>query len=157
LLVEVLHSFSLLNPGSHLVSVNVTAVQGVGGGGILSSTEIIVADPLHWRGNFMGRKCAILQKLSVASADSVIFLLQGYGQSRASLNLRLVVPSRPAGIGVGCSVGTLVLATTQSNSPFCMLDLNLPLSGVSTILFFFLNLRTPQDSLRDKLARMDWM
>jgi hypothetical protein len=39
-----------------------------------------------------------------------------------------------------------------------MLDLNLPLSGVAILLvFFFLNLRTPQDSLRDKLARMDWM
>jgi MFS family permease len=37
-------------------TTNVTAIQGVGGGGILSLTEIIVADlvPLRERGTFMG-------------------------------------------------------------------------------------------------------
>jgi MFS family permease len=42
---------------THVLSqLPVTAIQGVGGGGILSLTEIIVADlvPLRERGTFMG-------------------------------------------------------------------------------------------------------
>lgn len=37
-------------------------------------------------------------------------------------------------------------------------DLNLPVSGVAALLVvLFLKLRTPEGSLLEKLARMDWV
>lgn len=44
---------------------------------------------------------------------------------------------------------------TQSNR---VIDLNLPVSGVAALLVvIFLRLRTPEGSMREKLARMDWL
>ena len=37
-------------------------------------------------------------------------------------------------------------------------DLNLPLAGISLVLVaLFLRVRTPEGSMKDKLARVDWM
>ncbi|KAG8903877.1 hypothetical protein FRB99_002613 [Tulasnella sp. 403] len=96
-------------------------IQGVGGGGILSLTEIVVADlvPLSKRGTYMGLIAAVW---AVASA-------------------------------IGPPVGG---AFSQSNWRW-LFYINLPLTGIAMVLvFFFLRMKTPQDDLRTKLARMDW-
>jgi len=80
------------------------------------------------------------------------------GQSQALWDPRSAVPSQLVGTGVGYSV-------RHNRHPFHKYiqlipvpDLNLPLSAIAILLvFFFLTLRTPQESLREKLARMDWM
>jgi hypothetical protein len=67
-----------------------------------------------------------------------------------------VVRLRAVGIGVGFSVSSSSLI--MAHNLLSIVDLNLPLSGVAILLvFFFLKLRTPISSLREKLARMDWM
>lgn len=38
------------------------------------------------------------------------------------------------------------------------IDMNLPLTGIAmTLVAFFLHLKTPEDDLKTKLKRMDWM
>ena len=39
-----------------------------------------------------------------------------------------------------------------------VLDLNLPLAGIAFVLVaVFLRVKTPEGSMRDKLARVDWL
>ncbi|KAG8980678.1 hypothetical protein FRB90_007547 [Tulasnella sp. 427] len=98
------------------------AVQGVGSGGIISMTAIVVGDlvPLSKRGAYMGLIAAVW---AVASA-------------------------------IGPPVGG---AFSQTNWRW-LFYLNLPLTGIATALVLaFLHLKVPQDNLRSKMRRMDWI
>ncbi|KAG9089342.1 hypothetical protein FS749_001406 [Ceratobasidium sp. UAMH 11750] len=98
------------------------AIQGIGGGGILTLTDIIVADlvPLAERGPYLGIVGAVW---AVASA-------------------------------IGPPVGG-VFAESNWRWLFYM---NLPLAGIAVALVLaFLQLKTPKASLKDKMARIDWI
>ncbi|KAG8901972.1 hypothetical protein FRC01_009698, partial [Tulasnella sp. 417] len=97
-------------------------IQGIGGGGILATAEIVVADmvPLRQRGAYMGAFGAIW---AIASA-------------------------------IGPPVGG---AFSQSSWRW-LFYMNLPLAAVALVLVWvFLRLKVPQDDLRSKMRRMDWI
>ncbi|KIO20425.1 hypothetical protein M407DRAFT_29949, partial [Tulasnella calospora MUT 4182] len=97
-------------------------IQGMGGGGILATSEIVVADmvPLRQRGAYMGAIGAIY---AIASA-------------------------------IGPPIGG---AFSQSNWRW-LFYMNLPLSAIAlALVWFFLHLKVPQDDLRSKMQRMDWI
>ncbi|KAG8971241.1 hypothetical protein FRC05_011340 [Tulasnella sp. 425] len=98
------------------------AIQGIGGGGILATTTIVVGDlvPLRKRGAYMGLIVAIW---AVASA-------------------------------IGPPVGG---AFSERNWRW-LFYLNLPLTAIAMVLvWLFLHLKVPQDDLRSKMRRMDWI
>ncbi|KAJ7624051.1 major facilitator superfamily domain-containing protein [Mycena polygramma] len=97
-------------------------IQGLGGGGIISLTQIIVSDlvSLRERGTFNG----------------------------------LISISYSIGVGIGPVVGGSLASTGQWRWLFY---LNLPICGLAAILvFFFLRLRTPPGTLRDKFTLIDY-
>ncbi|KAF8810805.1 MFS general substrate transporter [Phlegmacium glaucopus] len=100
-------------------------VQGVGSGGILSLTEIILADlvPLSERGAYQG--------------------MIGLIWSIASI------------------VGPIIGGAFAQRRDFTwrgLFYLNLPLTGISMLLcLFFLNLKIPHQTFRDKFRRIDWI
>ncbi|TBU37707.1 major facilitator superfamily domain-containing protein [Dichomitus squalens] len=96
-------------------------VQGIGSGGILNLSEIIVSDlvPLAERGMFMGIFSGVWALAS----------------------------------GVGPPIGG---ALSQANAWRWIFYLNLPLIGIAFFLvLFFLRVRTPPGSVREKLSRLD--
>ncbi|KAG9050253.1 hypothetical protein FS837_006694 [Tulasnella sp. UAMH 9824] len=98
------------------------AIQGMGGGGILASAEIVVADmvTLRQRGAYMGAFGAIW---AIASA-------------------------------IGPPVGG---AFSQSSWRW-LFYINLALPAIALVLvWFFFRLKVPQDDLRSKMRRMDWI
>ncbi|KAJ6472376.1 major facilitator superfamily domain-containing protein [Mycena vitilis] len=98
-------------------------IQGLGGGGIISLTQIIVSDlvSLRERGTFNG----------------------------------LISISYSIGVGIGPVVGGSLASTGQWRWLFY---LNLPICGLAAILvFFFLRLRTPPGTLREKFALIDYL
>ncbi|KZO94642.1 MFS multidrug transporter [Calocera viscosa TUFC12733] len=98
-------------------------VQGLGGGGILSLAEIIVADlvPLRERGVYQGILGSVW---AFASA-------------------------------IGPPIGGALAQAGQWRWLFYM---NLPLCAIAFgLTFYFLRLKRPEGSLRDKLARIDWI
>ncbi|KAJ7267576.1 iron permease [Mycena haematopus] len=107
-------------------------IQGLGGGGIISLTQIIVADlvSLRERGSFNGL-------ISMQTSDT------DCSQRAYAI-----------GIGVGPIVGGGLAAVGQWRWLFY---LNIPICGVAAILVIvFLRLRTPSGTLREKLARIDY-
>ncbi|KIO20426.1 hypothetical protein M407DRAFT_220692 [Tulasnella calospora MUT 4182] len=97
-------------------------IQGMGGGGILATGEIVIADmvPLRQRGAYMGALGAVW---GIASA-------------------------------IGPPIGG---AFSQSNWRW-LFYMNLPLSAIAlALVWFFLHLKVPQDDLRSKMSRMDWI
>ncbi|KDE09667.1 hypothetical protein MVLG_00073 [Microbotryum lychnidis-dioicae p1A1 Lamole] len=98
------------------------AIQGIGGGGILTMTEIVVVDlvPLAERGAFFGIFGAVW---ALASA-------------------------------IGPPIGG---ALASAEAWRWLFYLNLPLTGVAAVLVvFFLRIKAPQTTLKDKLAQMDY-
>ncbi|TBU55384.1 MFS general substrate transporter [Dichomitus squalens] len=98
-------------------------VQGIGSGGILNLSDIIISDlvPLAERGMFMG---IFMSVWALAS-------------------------------GVGPPVGG---ALSKANAWRWIFYLNLPLTGVAFFfVLFFLRVRTPSGSVREKLARLDFV
>ena len=76
------------------------------------------------------------------------------------LGLWLEVLLQSTASGDGCSVSDFTLHIECKGCATNLLptDLNLPVSGVAALLVIvFLNLRTPEGSLSEKLGRMDWM
>lgn len=99
------------------------AVQGAGGGGILSITSIIISDlvPLRERAIYNG---LIGLTWAVASAIGPV-------------------------VGGGLA---------QRGQWRWLFYLNLPVVGVAAILItLFVKMKTPEGSLKEKLARMDWI
>ncbi|KAJ3481251.1 hypothetical protein NLI96_g7790 [Meripilus lineatus] len=97
-------------------------VQGLGGGGIMNMTNIIVSDlvPLAERGLYQG--------------------LLGLTWSLAS--------------GIGPPIGG---ALAERASWRWLFYLNLPLTGIAFgLVLIFLQVRTPEGSMGEKLARVDW-
>ncbi|KIP05339.1 hypothetical protein PHLGIDRAFT_25152 [Phlebiopsis gigantea 11061_1 CR5-6] len=97
-------------------------VQGVGGGAIISLTEIIISDlvPLAERGIFQG-----IIGLTWALA-----------------------------CGVGPPLGGVIAGANWR----WLFYMNLPLSGIALVLvWFFLSVRTPDGSMREKFARIDFL
>ncbi|SCZ90253.1 BZ3500_MvSof-1268-A1-R1_Chr1-3g01871 [Microbotryum saponariae] len=98
------------------------AIQGIGGGGILTMTEIVVVDlvPLAERGAFFGIFGAVW---AFASA-------------------------------IGPPIGG---ALASAGAWRWLFYLNLPLTGVAAVLvIFFLRIKAPQTTLKEKLAQMDY-
>ncbi|THG95258.1 hypothetical protein EW026_g6357 [Hermanssonia centrifuga] len=98
-------------------------IQGLGGGGIISLTEILTSDlvPLAERGLYQG--------------------------------MLALTWSFAAGIGppIGGSIA-------EKASWRWLFYINLPLTGLALILvFFFLHVRTPVGSIKEKLALVDWV
>ncbi|KAJ7066111.1 iron permease [Mycena amicta] len=101
------------------------AVQGVGGGGVLALSEILIADlvPLAERGAYQGFLALVW---SVGSC-------------------------------IGPPVGG-ALANVDGKAWRWLFWLNLPLCGMSFILVaLFLHVKTPEGSVRSKLAQVDWI
>ncbi|KAF7335243.1 MFS domain-containing protein [Mycena sanguinolenta] len=110
---------------------------GIGGGGILNLSEILVADlvPLAERGLYQGLVGFIW---SFASCIGWCFGKQG---------------SQGVEISVLCVVFLALCYMTFTDS----LVLNLPLTAIAFILvFWFLSVRHPEGSVRSKLAQVDW-
>ncbi|KAF7308132.1 MFS domain-containing protein [Mycena chlorophos] len=100
-------------------------VQGIGGGGILALSEILIADlvPLAERGIYQGFLAVIW---SLASS-------------------------------IGPPIGG-ALANVNHKAWRWLFFLNLPLCGLSFFLvLFFLRVRSPPGSVREKLAQVDWI
>ncbi|KAH9847848.1 MFS multidrug transporter [Lenzites betulinus] len=98
-------------------------VQGVGGGGIINMSSIIVSDlvPLVERGAYQG----------------------------------IVVLAWAFAAAIGPIVGG---SLAQKASWRWLFYINLPLAGAAFVLVaIFLRVRTPEGSLRSKLARVDWI
>ncbi|KAJ7065624.1 iron permease [Mycena amicta] len=101
------------------------AVQGVGGGGILSLSEILIADlvPLAERGAYQG----------------FLALVWSIGSC------------------IGPPIGG-ALASVDGKAWRWLFWLNLPLCGMSFILVALcLHVKTPEGTLRSKLAQVDWI
>ena len=59
-------------------------------------------------------------------------------------------------LGDGYSVSCSLCLTTVNDA--CSEDLNLPLTGIAFVLvLFFLRVRTPPGSVREKLSKLDWL
>lgn len=58
-----------------------------------------------------------------------------------------------------CKLVSLSSSCFESSQPHILVtDLNIPISGVSfALVLFFLKLRKPPGTFREKLAKMDWM
>lgn len=59
-----------------------------------------------------------------------------------------------------CKLYVLTIDFSMTNRYICVcwLDMNLPICGVvGFLVFFFLRLKIPPGSLREKLGRVDWM
>ncbi|CAK5276094.1 unnamed protein product [Mycena citricolor] len=100
-------------------------IQGIGGGGILNLTEVLMADlvPLAERGLYQG--------------------LDGLVWSFASC--------------IGPPIGG-ALATHNKKAWRWLFFLNLPLSGLAFILvMIFLRVKTPPGTVKEKLAKVDWI
>ncbi|KAJ7629491.1 iron permease [Mycena polygramma] len=107
-------------------------IQGLGGGGIISLTQIIVADlvSLRERGSFNGL-------ISMQALNGMI--------DRAYA----------LGVGIGPIVGGGLTSIGQWRWLFY---LNIPICGLAAILvILFLRLRTPPGTLREKFARVDYL
>ncbi|GAA6020017.1 hypothetical protein JCM10207_006760 [Rhodosporidiobolus poonsookiae] len=99
------------------------SIQGIGGGGILTMTEIVVTDlvPLAERGQWFGLIGSIW---ALASA-------------------------------IGPPIGGALANAGQWRWLFY---LNLPLTGIAMVLiFFFLDIKVPKTTLKEKLALMDYV
>lgn len=60
--------------------------------------------------------------------------------------------------GAGCSVSLRTRTVEYLAKVTPGTDLNLPVVGVAAILItLFVKMKTPEGSLKEKLARMDWM
>ncbi|KAF7306029.1 MFS domain-containing protein [Mycena chlorophos] len=100
-------------------------IQGVGGGGILTLSEILVADlvPLSERGIYAGLVALVWALASL----------------------------------VGPAIGG-ALASTGTKTWRWLFYLNLPICGLSAlIVIFYLSVRTPEGTIRSKLAKIDWI
>ncbi|MCJ1281746.1 hypothetical protein MMC26_001069 [Xylographa opegraphella] len=114
------------------------SLQGVGGGGIVAMTEIVVTDliPLRYRGAWTG---AIASMYALGSVSGPII-----GGAFAVVNWRWIVSSGNA------SQGLPLLIMNQ-------LYINLPFIGVAYVLVpLFLRLNFVTSSLISKLRRIDW-
>ncbi|KAK4050283.1 hypothetical protein OIV83_003604 [Microbotryomycetes sp. JL201] len=99
------------------------SIQGVGGGGILTMTEIVITDllPLSDRGPFFGILGSVW---AIASA-------------------------------IGPPIGG---ALASAGAWRWLYYLNLPLTGIALVLvLFFLKIKEPQTTLKEKLAQMDYV
>ena len=135
-----------------------TAVQGIGSGGILNLSEIIVSDlvPLAERGMFMG---IISSVWAIASGMgppivSVAVICVVYGALIYLVCVRVVLlPRRMHGVGFSVSSRPSAVHVCLSD---CRIDVNLPLTGIAFILvLLFLRVRTPPRSIGEKLSRLD--
>ncbi|CAK5262641.1 unnamed protein product [Mycena citricolor] len=100
-------------------------IQGIGGGGILNLTEILIADlvPLAERGLYQG--------------------LVGLMWSLAS--------------SIGPPIGG-ALASRGNKAWRWLFFLNLPLTGLAFLLVtIYLNVKTPPGTVKEKLAKVDWL
>ncbi|KAF7365715.1 MFS domain-containing protein [Mycena venus] len=100
------------------------AIQGIGGGGILTLTEIITADlvPLAERGLYQGL-IALVWALASFSGPPI-----GGGLSQGGKSWRW------------------------------LFYLNLPVGGTAfALVLVFLSVKRPEGSIRDKLAKVDWV
>lgn len=105
------------------VAIAGRAIQGAGGGGILTMTEMVIVDlvPLADRGPFFGILGSVW---AIASA-------------------------------IGPPVGG---ALASAGAWRWLYYLNLPLTGMALVLvFFFLRLKEPKTSARERLAQMDYV
>ncbi|ORY69454.1 iron permease [Leucosporidium creatinivorum] len=99
------------------------AIAGIGGGGILTMTEIVIVDllPLAERGAFFGIVGSVW---AIASA-------------------------------IGPPIGGALASAGQWRWLFY---LNLPLTAIAIVLvFFFLRIKEPQTTMKEKLAQMDYV
>ncbi|KIP04433.1 hypothetical protein PHLGIDRAFT_120696 [Phlebiopsis gigantea 11061_1 CR5-6] len=115
---------SALNGAAQSMNMLIAArtVQGIGGGAIITLTEIVISDlvPLAERGTFQG----------------VIGLVWALAS------------------GVGPPLGGVIAGANWR----WLFYMNLPLSGIALVLvWFFLSVRTPDGSMREKFARIDFM
>ncbi|KAJ7066027.1 iron permease [Mycena amicta] len=118
---------SALSGAAHNMNMLIAArtVQGVGGGGILALSEILVADlvPLAERGIYQGF-LALVWSLAAS---------------------------------VGPPIGG-ALANQGDKAWRWLFYLNLPLCGISLVLVaFFLKVRSPPGTIREKLGEVDWI
>ncbi|SGY35466.1 BQ5605_C002g01769 [Microbotryum silenes-dioicae] len=142
------------------------SIQGIGGGGILTMTEIVVVDlvPLADRGAFFGvigsgkqkSRCALLPRTtdqrSVYSVWAVASAIgPPIGGALASAGAwRWSVPS----LHLKCAG----ISKTDPRFPSRLFYMNIPLAGIAFVLVaFFLRIKAPETTLKEKLEQMDYL
>ena len=131
-------------------------MQGLGGGMILSVTNIIIGDlvPLQERGVVSGVLGLLVHNYS---SDYPVLILRQIVGAISSLR----APYR----WCASRCWSMALDLLSVHSPIIckaahlsFKDLNLPISGLTVVLVLvLLKLPTPPGTINEKLAKMDWM
>lgn len=138
-------------------SILFTVVQGLGGGGIMTVSNIIISDlvPLSQRGLYQGF-IGLTFALASGIGPPVVSLYDIRPYDVITLSFREVHWRRKL-LGDGFSVSSFT-SVHASMTHSVLPDLNLPLTGIAmTLVFFYLRVKIPPGSMRSKLARIDWL
>ena len=137
------------------------AVQGAGGGGILSLGSIIISDlvPLSERGLWNALLGLCVPRRAITSIIALTSI-QDMGRRCCCRTTywRRSRQSWPVALALLWVVRSLSLYVRGRPDHQICEDLNLPICAIAALLVLvFLKLRAPKGSFAEKLSRMDWM
>ena len=144
--------------GKHTNTLCHLAVQGMGGGGIINLASIILSDLVSLAERGVYQAYLVLTYAIASAIGPAIVSLFAVSRILPDYNVHRVAHLPKERHGVGFSVGHTKSEHLVLEADIDILDINLPLCAICfALVLFFLKVRTPPGSVKDKLSKIDWL